>query len=220
MKRFFIMLTLLTLILSGCGKAASTEHEYKYGEEIIYQSDTSAEDCYLCGGGIEGIVPWCWGQENVAFISLNTFEIKPLEINRYNRLDGHLITEPMGAVSFGNGGSQDGGFSANLLLEYDRGYATGTLDFLGDKDLDLEKVSSFLCADCMNEILPQRIESCFGVGVINLSTKKIRVFEENHIGFGVGDFYIEWHGETYDKDSDKIHLIVVYCPVRYESSPE
>lgn len=218
MKRIFLMLMLLILILSGCGKEASTQREYEYGEEVVYQSDTSTEDCYLCGGGIESIVPWCWGQENVAFISLNTFEIKPLEINRYDRLDGHLITEVSGVVSFGGGASQDGGFSANLLLEYDRGYATGTLEFLGDKDLDLEKVSSFLCADCMNEILPQRTEKCFGVGVINLNTKEIKLFEENLMGFGVGDFYIEWH--PYDEDSSKVHLIVVYCPVRYKNSSE
>lgn len=220
MKRIFLILLLLTLILSGCGKTKSTQQEHEYGEEVIYQSDTTVENCYLCGGGIESIDPWCWGKENIAFISLNTFEIKPLEINRYDRLDGHLITEPMGAVSFGGGPSQDGGFSAHLLLEYDRGYATGTLDLLGDKDLDLEKVSTFLCADCMNEILPQRIEKCYGVGVINLNTKEIELFEENLIGFGVGDFYIEWYQDTYDKDSKKIHLIVVYCPVRYESSPE
>ena len=216
MKKIFIMLMLLTLILSGCGKAQAPQNDYEYGAEIIYQSDVSAEECYLCGDGIENIVPSYWGQDNVALISLNTFEIKPLEINRYDRLDGHLITEATGAISFGGGGSQSGGFSANLMLEYDRGYATGTLDFLDDKVLNIDKVSSFLCTDCMNEVLPQRIEKCFGVGIINLGTKEIRLFEENMIGFGVGDFYIEWYPQAQSTDLSQVHLIIFYCPVRYE----
>lgn len=217
MKKIFLMLMLLTLVLSGCGKAQDTQNDYEYGAEIIYQSDVSTEECYLCGGGIENIVPSYWGQDNVALISLNTFEIKPLEINRYDRLDGHLITKAAGVVSFGGGGSQDGGFSANMMLEYDRGYATGTLDFLDDKVLDIDKVSSFLCADCMNEVLPQRIKKCFGVGIINLGTKEIRLFEENMIGFGVGDFHIEWYPQTQSTDLSRVHLIIFYCPVRYEN---
>lgn len=183
MKKIFLMFMLLALILSGCANATSTQREYKSGEEVIYQSNTS--------------------------------EIKLLEINRYDRLDGHLITKAAGVISFGGGGSQDGGFSANLMLEYDRGYATGTLDFLDDKVLDIDKVSSFLCADCMNEILPKRIEKSFGVGIINLGTKEVRLFEENMIGFDVGDFHIEWYPQVQSAGSSKVHLIVFYCPIRY-----
>ena len=90
------------------------------------------------------------------------------------------------------------------------------LIFLGDKVLDIDKVSSFMCADCMNEVLPQRIEKCFGVGIINLGTKEIRLFEENMIGFGVGDFYIEWYPQVQSTDLSQVHLIIFYCPVRYE----
>ena len=89
MRRFVFILLLLMLILAGCkvvqnadsnGAAASVETSYSF--------DTSTEDCYLCGGGIENLIPSYWGQNNIALISLNTFEIKPLEINRYDRVDG------------------------------------------------------------------------------------------------------------------------------------
>jgi len=56
------LLVSLLIVLLGCG-----------AEGI--QSHLSAEDCYLCGGGIEKIVPDYWGQNNIALISLNTFEI-------------------------------------------------------------------------------------------------------------------------------------------------
>ena len=67
----------------------------------------------------------------------------------------------------------------------------------------------------MNQILPRRIERCFGVGVINLGTKEIRLFEENLIGFGVGDFHIEWYPQEQSPDSSKVHLTIFYCPIRY-----
>ena len=217
MKRFPLsMLVILLFILAGCGADQLPAPD----DEPRYSSDTSAEDCYLCGGGIEDLMPSYWGQNNVALISLNTFEIKPIEINRYDRLSGRLIEEYAGVVSFGGGGSIDGGFSANLLLEYDRGYATGSVDFLNDETLDVDKAASFLCADCLNEILPQKVSRYFGVGAIHLGTKKIRVFEENFAGFGLGDFYFDCNlMERKNSDSNQMDILIFYCPIRYEETP-
>ena len=128
MKRFTLaLLVLLMPVVSGCRQNPSTDSGIT-SEKNVYHSDTSAEDCYLCGGGIEDMIPYAWGQNNVALISLNTFEIDPIEINRYD-VDGQLIEEPIGAISLGGSGSKNGGFSTNMMLEYDRGYAKGSLFF-------------------------------------------------------------------------------------------
>ena len=214
MKRFTLaLLVLLLFSMAGCGEAVSDS-------EPEYSSDTSSEDCYLCGGGIENLIPADWGQNNVALISLNTFEVKPIEINRYDRLSGQMIEEYAGVVSFGGGGSTDGGFSANLMLDYDRGYATGSVDFLNDEKLDVDNAASFLCADCLNEILPQKIGRCFGVGAIHLDTKEIRLFDENLGGFGLGDFYFDCNlKEQKNGDSHQMNLLIFYCPLRYPPEP-
>ena len=214
MKRFTLaLLVLLLFSMAGCGEAVSDS-------EPEYSSDTSSEDCYLCGGGIENLIPADWGQNNVALISLNTFEVKPIEINRYDRLSGQMIEEYAGVVSFGGGGSTDGGFSANLMLDYDRGYATGSVDFLNDEKLDVDKAASFLCADCLNEILPQKISRCFGVGAIHLDTKEIRLFDENLGGFGLVDFYFDCNlKEQKNGDSHQMNLLIFYCPLRYPPGP-
>lgn len=211
MKRFLlILLTLLLLGLPGCGK----EQDNPGAPETIYHSDTSSQDCYLCGGGIENPAPFYWGQNNLALISLNTFDIKPIEINRYDRITGQLIEEYAGTVSFGGGGSKDGGFSASLLLDYDRGYATGSVDFYDDSVLDADKAASFLCADCLNKILPQDLKQCFGVGVLHLATKEIRVFDECTSGFTFGDFYVDCNLEVSDHHSRWLDILIFYCPVK------
>lgn len=211
MRRFLLILAvLLTLTLSGCGQAQYTVSD----KDTVYHSDTSSEDCYLCGEGGE---PLYWGQDNLALISFNTFEIKPIEINRYDRLSGQLIEEPAGFISFGGSGSQNGGFSANMMLEPDRGYATGSLYFYNDESLDVDKASSFLCSDCLNRILPQELEQCFGVGAIHLATKEIHVFDEHVTGFSLGDFYVDCNLiEEPGRSSRWLDFLAFYCPERYE----
>lgn len=173
-KAVCVLLLLSVLILPGCGAKESSASGGDPGlSQTVYESDTSSEDCYLCGGGIEDLMPFCWGQDNLAIISLNTFEIQPIEINRYDRLTGQMIEEYAGTVSLGGGRSENNGFAVSVLLDYDRGYATGTLDFYEDKKLDVVRAATFLCADCLNQILPHEIKRCFGVGVINLNTKEI-----------------------------------------------
>lgn len=215
MKRIAaIALIVLALCLLGYG-AFRKASAGTAAEKIVYSSEVSAEDCCLCGNGIiEDMIPFYWGQNNIALISLNTFEIKPIEINRYN-IDGQMIEEAIGAVSFGGGASKDGGFSATVLLDYDRGYATGSVEFHDDKTLDVDKAASFLCTDCLNEILPQDIDQCFGVGVISLATKEICIFEKSITGFGLGDFYIDCDLEEPSCSLCKMSLFIVYCPIRY-----
>ena len=216
-QSIFVLVLLLMLILAGCRTEQSADLSDAAGfSNTVYSSDTSAEDCYLCGDGIENLIPSYWGQNNIALISLNTFEMKPLEINRYDRIDGRLIEEYSGTVSFGGSGSKDGGFAASLLQNYDRGYATGHVDFYDDEVLDVSKAAGYLCEDCLNKILPSQLDRYFGVGAINLATKEVRVFEEHLKGFGLGDFYIDCDLKDRDGDTHRMNLLIFYCPIRYE----
>lgn len=203
---------LLLLAMSGCGQVRNTSG----GKDVLYHSDTAKEDCYLCGGKIETLEPFYWGQENVALISLNTFEVIPIEINRYDRLNRQMIEEYAGVVSFGGGKSESGGFSADMMLDCDRGYATGSLRFYEDETLDTDKAAGFLCSDCLNKILSQDLDQRVGVGVIHLATKEVRIFEESAAGFGLGDFYVDCNFmEDPGRNSRWLDLLIFYCPERY-----
>ena len=216
MKRFIFVLLLLLLVLIGCGMEQNTvSNDAAIPTKTAYSSDISAEDCYLCGGGTESPLSSYWGQNNIALFSLNTFEIKPLEINRYDRTDGRLIEEYAGTVSFVVGGN-GGGFSVNLMQDSDRGYATGSVDFHSDEMLDIGRAANFLCADCLNEILPSQVDRCFGVGAVNLATREVRIFEERLGGFTSGDFYIDCDLQDLDGDTHRMDILIFSCPIRYE----
>ena len=70
---------MLALCLTGCDTEPSLASEPE-PEPVI--STVSAEDCFLCGSGAGD--PFYWGQNNVGIISLHTFEVLPVEINRYD----------------------------------------------------------------------------------------------------------------------------------------
>lgn len=127
-----------------------------------------------------------------------------------------LIEEYAGVISLAGGKSQSGGFSANMMLDYDRGYADGTVDLNNDKVLDPDKAAGFLCEVCLNKILPAQADRCFGIGAVNLATKQIRVFEGQLGGFTLGDFHIDYH--LRDAGSEQqMDILVFYCPVRYQN---
>ena len=217
MKRFvFALLLSLMLVFAGCGMEQSTDSSSDViPTKTTYSSSTSPDDCYLCGDSTENPLSPYWGQNNIALFSLNTFEIKPLEINRYDKTDGRLIEEYAGAVSFAIGGNGSG-FSASLMQDSDRGYATGSVDFYGDEVLDIGKAANFLCADCLNEILPSQVDRCFGVGAVNLATGEVRMFEERLGGFILGDYYINCDLQNLDGDTHRMDIIIFSCPIRYE----
>lgn len=211
----FILLIMLLPILTGCRAKQVTIQD----DGTEYCSNISAEDCYLCGSGMESLAFSDWGQNNIALISLNTFEVRPIEINRYDRL-GQPIEEYSGVLSSGHVGSTEDGYSARLMLDYDRGYAVASVDFQNDETLDISKAASFLCTNCLNDVLSQKISRYFGVGVINLDTKEIRLFEKNLTGFGLGDFYINCDLKRNQNDNSRqMKVLIFYCPIRYPESP-
>ena len=217
MRRFvFALLLSLMLVLAGCGMKQSTDSsDTVIPAKTAYSSSTSPDDCYLCGDSTESPLSPYWGQNNIALFSLNTFEVKPLEINRYDRTDGRLIEEYAGVISFVVG-SKSGGFSASLIQDSDRGYATGSVDLYSDEVLDIGKAADFLCANCLNEILPHQIDRCFGVGAVNLATGEVRIFEERLGGFTLGDYYIDCKLQDQDGDTHRMDILVFSCPIRYE----
>ena len=207
-----VLFTVLFLIISLTGCATSDNPAQSDGKDIV---NATSADCALCGDNGEDSYQLLWGQDNIALVSLNSFDIKTIGINQFDS-EGKLREEYAGVVSFAGGEGKDGGFSAHLLVDYGRGFADGTFELNNDDAFDYEKVSSSLCADCLEKLEFYRAENCVGVAAIDLQTKEIRVFEKDYKGFGLGDFYLDFNFEQGSDGENEMNLLIVYCPVRYE----
>lgn len=201
MKKGILLLILALCLLSGCEK-----------EEIQVESlDCAAtEACFLCGSGSGESY---WGQNNIGIISLNTFAVFPLEINRYDG-EGTLIEENTGCASLRSFQNGEEGFYVQVLEDTGRGYALGTVTLYQDEVLDAEKAVAFLCQGCMDTLFSESLTKKFGVGMIDFATGKITLLEEKVTGFGLGDHYIHC-GWKETKDSKGVNIGVFYCPPRY-----
>ena len=205
------LFAVLFLIVSLTGCASDNPAQSDGG----VTGKASSTDCPLCGDKGEISFQSLWGQDNIALVSLSTFDVQLIGINQFDA-EGKRRGEYAGVVSFAGRKGKDGGFSAHLLVNYDRGYATGAVELNNDAVFDYEKVSSSLCENCLKKLEFHRAENCVGVAAIDLQTGEIRVFEKDYQGYGLRDFYLDFTFEKGSDGEDQINLLILYCPVRYE----
>ncbi len=193
-----LLLILVLCALSGC------EGE-KAGEGAVLP--VSKEDCFLCGRKAEG----AWGWNDLGIVSLNTFDMLPVEINRYNEA-GELLAEQTGKAVMRSFQSGENGFCAVGIEDSDRGYAIMSVTLGEDKKADRDRTAAFLCGECLERVLPEERREIAALGVVDLTTGEVRALDRGTSGFGLGDFYVycDW------KDGGKkVDLVLFYSPPRY-----
>ena len=209
-KRIAAVISILMLLLCGCGQQAKTEEEHDWQAEAeaasVYCVDK--EDCFLCGTDTG-----YFGQNNVGIVSLNSFSVMPVEINRYDH-NGQLIEENTGAMQMRNLKNGESGMTATVMLEPDRGIAHVSISPNGDATLDLVNAAGHLCCDCLAELASQLHGSVNGIGVVNFSTRRLFALQESVTSFGAGDYYIHC-----DRDAERgeIDILVTYSPLRFDN---
>ena len=209
--RMGLMALIIVAFCTGCGRqtAKKVKRDYMAEAEAVYAFCVSQDDCYLCSGLSE-----YEGQNNVGIIRLNTFQLMPVEINRYEQ--GQLIEEnTVSTLAIFHSG-EDESFSASLFLHADRGRATASISFNGDSKLDLSNTSQHLCAEHFSKLVSGLYRNAYGVGIINFDTKKLEVICDEILGFESGDYYIDCRLEDNDQGAD---LLIVYTPLRYGNKP-
>lgn len=198
MKKEIFTVLLALCLLAGCGTGGEREPV-----ECV-----STADCVLCTRA----GTWAWGQNNVGLISLNTFDMVPIEINRYDS-GGGLIEENTGTFQIRHIQGGEEGFSASVIEEPDFGYATLTVTLGEDGAMDRGKAAAFLCENCLEDIASEG-EETLGLGVIDFATGKVEAFDRKIRGFGAGDFRIHC---DWPEEGEKVELLIFYAPLRYEN---
>lgn len=223
MKRGIFLLLLVLLILSGCSQTKANEIDTQstyYEEEDVempYTSKVEKEECALCSQAGKTLLLAYAGQTNIGIICINTFDMSPVTINRYNDY-GKPIKEKAGGTSMTRNSFGEGGMVTTVTANPDRGYADAHVGFTKDDSVDKDKVESLLCQECLNVIMEDTWEEPYGVGVINFETLEVRLFEKNITAFTFGDYYIDVDRRENKDNSEwtELDLLIFYCPLRYE----
>lgn len=221
----FFLLSLPALMLTGCQGKDAAEHvadvepssEKAVEEEPRYVSEISKKDCLLCGDGEGTLLPLYKGEENIGVISLNTFDLAHVEINRYDDY-GNLLKEPSQGISTRITSTGEDGFTFRTTEDTDRGYAMCDLYFNDDEFLNVEQASSYMCTECLNKAMDDGFgDDPTGMAVINFSTGEVRILRENLVAFQFGDFYVSCKAKRYETEENELEmsLLVFYCPKRY-----
>ena len=217
---------LLVSMLLGCQNPKEPEEapdstQYPEGaaarEEPQYISETSKEDCLLCGDGKGTRLSLYKGEENIGVISLNTFNLVHVEINRYDD-HGKMIEEPSQGTSMTRTCTGEGGFMFMAAEDTNRGYARCNLYFNEDEILDVEQAATHMCTECLNKAMNDGFgDAPTGMAVINFSTGEVRMLSENLVAFQFGDFYVSCESKKNETGGNPLEmdLLIFYCPKRY-----
>ena len=207
------MVMLITLIIiANVIVAREQKQQTKPYEHVNFVSAISRDDCFLCGNGSEFPVSSYWGEDNVAIVNLNTFEVLRLEINRY---DGHgeLIEEAVGYMQTNSMIDNENESYAHSYTFSDNGYANVHLTGVRYA-LDQDSIQSHLCQSCLdgiNEMWFDEIPPA-EYGVLSFADRTLRPLITCTTGFGMGNFHVDCDFE----DGGKIDLLIFYCPPRYK----
>lgn len=188
------------LYLTGC---ATAKRDPDLGKVI---SAIAKEDCPLCTDSLAKTFPW--GQDNVGIFSLNTFEVLPIEINRYER-NGALIKNNSGVLTMCATPEKETGFTTFLTVGADHGIAIGDCSFREDQHLDVEKAANTLCQSCLDQALSK---DGTGVAVIDFFSRDFHPLTKATPSFSIGNYYIhcDW---VNTKPGAKLYIF--YTPLRY-----
>lgn len=223
MKKLFFLLLCTVLVLSGCANTEQSTQGNKTSyaadekEEVVYTSQIEKEECALCSKAGKTLLPVYAGQNNLGIICINTFDMSPVTINRYDDF-GNLIEETAGYMSTTHNSFGEGEITTSTTANPDRGYADVHVGFTKDDCVDKDCIGKLLCQDCLDATMEHSWDEPYGVGVINFETLVVRLFEENITAFTFGDYYIDIDRRESKDDSDwtELDLLVFYCPPRYE----
>ena len=133
------MLVLCCVVLISMNATAA---EGEYVSQIV------KENCFLCGSIENKNLSRHWGEDNVGVVHLNTFDVLPLRINRYND-SGEIITDKFGIME--KGGLYRDDTYVNAMTDPDRRYASIQIT-KAKYVVDRKAVQTHLCEECIESM--------------------------------------------------------------------
>jgi len=202
----------LVFLIVAASISTTRGQEPEEYEHIDFISTITQDDCFLCGNGSEFPVSSYWGEDNIAIVNLNTFEVLRLEINRYGD-HGDLIKEEAGYMQTSSLIDNENESYAHAYTFPDNAYAN--IDLTGVQyAIDRDSLQGHLCQSCLdgiNEMWFDEIPPA-EYGVLSFADRTLRPLIICTTGFGMGNFHVDCDFEN----DGEIDLLIFYCPPRYK----
>lgn len=205
-------LVMLIAIMAAASIHAAKQQPQKDYEHIDYVSKITPEECYICGNASDFMGFPYWGEDNVGIVNLNTFEILPQEISRYDE-HGERIEEPAGVMTTGVLSDGETESYVHAYCFPDCAYADVQLTGV-QYAIDRDSVESHLCQTCLDSInvLCFTDQPPAEYAVISFEDRTIRPLLNAHPWFSAGNYGIDCDF----KEDGRIDLLVHYIAPRYQ----
>ena len=205
---------MLVILIVAANANEIREQKAEMYEHINFVSAINQEDCFMCGSGSDFSISAYWGEDNVAVVNLNTFEILRLEINRYGD-NGELIEEVAGYMQTSSLIDKENGSCVYAYTFPDNGYANVSLTGV-QYAIDRNSVQNHLCQTCLGSINSLRFtdKPPAEYAIISFEDRTVRPLLNATKWFSAGNFGVDCEF----KSEEKIDLLIHYCPSRYEES--
>lgn len=218
-KKILRNLMILSMVVAICilalvVKTALNNNKTDYGKYAFYKSTIQKDDCYLCGNNPDSSIAPYLGESNIGLINLNTFDCFRFEVNRYD--ENHKLIEKLAKYGTSKGwrGNEDTGSTFNYDVYCNKGYLSAYVHFNDNSDLQLDRIQSFLCSDCLKTVMKeyQSDERHLDIALIDFQDGTIKPFQKGTVGVYLSDYYVTIQ---YNTEHDTLNLIGFYCPDRY-----
>lgn len=179
-----------------------------------YTSTISKSDCYLCGNNPNSTIAPYLGQSNLGLINLNTFDCLSFDVNRYSESNELLETLIKYPVRRGSQGDENTGTTLDYDFNANKGYINVKLDFNDNSDLQIDRIQTFLCSDCLRCVMDGywSSERYLDIALIDFKNAKIKPIGAYSAGLPLSDYYAS---VNYNSEYDYIDIFAFYCPDRY-----
>lgn len=185
-----------------------------YDKYTVYASTIQKKDCYLCGNNHNSSITPYLGESNIGIINLNTFDCVRFEVNRYD--ENHQLIKKLVKYESSQGwrGDEETGSTFNYDVNCNKGYLNASIRFNDNSDLQLDRIQTFLCSDCLEAVMEKFYsdERHWDIALIDFENREINPFNETTVGLHMSDYYISMR---YDDKHDYLNLAAFYCPDRY-----
>ena len=200
--------------LSACAQPESHPVSGNSYTHVSCISSIQQEDCRLCGNKTGYDTDLYWGQDNLGLVNVNTFDIFPLSINRYDN-SGNPESKAVGV--FQSAGAYLGDSLVHTFISPDHGWSDTDIITTGTP-IDPESIAQYLCQTCLYKFSSHYLahDTPSEIAVVNFTTRELRPLENSCTMFFLGNYLVDC---TF-QENGAIDLLVVYRPIRYPITAE